>query len=317
MKYYQESVLEVLEIQIDNVIQLIGSTPMAKLNKMTSKNRADIYAKLEFYNPGGSIKDRVALKMIEDAEKNGILNKKSIILESTSGNMGIGLALLGAAKDYKVILVMPENMSIERRKTIEALGAKIILTAAEKGMRGAVEKVNTMTQENKNYFVPKQFENAANPDAHRETTSLEILQQMNGKIDALVAGVGTGGTITGIGEVLKREIPNIQIIAVEPAYSPVLSGGNPGVHKIQGIGAGFIPKVLNTRIIDRIIRVEDEEAIYTCRLLAKREGILAGISSGAALYAAMKLSEEFGHGKRIVVIFPDSAERYLSTDLFN
>ncbi|HHU69339.1 MAG TPA: cysteine synthase A [Thermoanaerobacterales bacterium] len=301
----------------NNVIQLIGSTPMVKLNNLTPRNGADIYAKLEFYNPGGSIKDRVALKMIEDAEKNGILNKNDIILESTSGNMGIGLALVGRAKGYRVIIVMPENMSVERRKLIEALGAEIILTSADRGMQGAVEKVNEMAKGNKNYFVPQQFENIANPNAHKETTAFEILKQMDGKIDVLVAGVGTGGTITGIGEILRGKTPNIQIIAVEPANSPVLSGGNPGIHKIQGIGAGFIPKVLNISLIDMIFCVKDEEAINTCRLLAKEEGILAGISSGAALFAAMKLSEELGRGKRIVVIFPDSAERYLSTDLFN
>jgi cysteine synthase A len=295
---------------------LVGLTPIVRLQNIVSGNDADVFAKLEFFNPGGSIKDRIALKMIEDAERKGLLKKDSIILEPTSGNTGIGLALVGASKGYKVVLVMPETMSIERRKLLKALGAEIILTPGVKGMKGAIDKVNEMVAENRNFFVPQQFENPSNPQAHRETTAEEILQQMNGDIDAFVSGVGTGGTITGVGEVLKLRIKNIKVIAVEPSSSPVLSGGKPGPHKIQGIGAGFIPKILNRDIIDGIIQVTDMEAMKTSRLLAKKEGILAGISSGAALFAALKVAKELGKGKKVVVILPDTGERYLSTDLF-
>jgi cysteine synthase A len=295
---------------------LVGLTPIVRLQNIVSENDADVFAKLEFFNPGGSIKDRIALKMIEDAERKGLLKKDSIILEPTSGNTGIGLALVGASKGYKVVLVMPETMSIERRKLLKALGAEIILTPGVKGMKGAIDKVNEMVAENRNFFVPQQFENPSNPQAHRETTAEEILQQMNGDIDAFVSGVGTGGTITGVGEVLKLRIKNIKVIAVEPSSSPVLSGGKPGPHKIQGIGAGFIPKILNRDIIDGIIQVTDMEAMKTSRLLAKKEGILAGISSGAALFAALKVAKELGKGKKVVVILPDTGERYLSTDLF-
>jgi cysteine synthase A len=295
---------------------LVGLTPIVRLQNIVSGNDADVFAKLEFFNPGGSIKDRIALKMIEDAERKGLLKKDSIILEPTSGNTGIGLALVGASKGYKVVLVMPETMSIERRKLLKALGAEIILTPGVKGMKGAIDKVNEMVAENRNFFVPQQFENPSNPQAHRETTAEEILQQMNGDIDAFVSGVGTGGTITGVGEVLKLRIKNVKVIAVEPASSPVLSGGKPGPHKIQGIGAGFIPRILNRDIIDGIIQVTDMEAMKTSRLLAKKEGILAGISSGAALFAALKVAKELGKGKKVVVILPDTGERYLSTDLF-
>lgn len=295
---------------------MVGLTPIVRLQNIVSENDADVFAKLEFFNPGGSIKDRIALKMIEDAERKGLLKKDSIILEPTSGNTGIGLALVGASKGYKVVLVMPETMSIERRKLLKALGAEIILTPGVKGMKGAIDKVNEMVAENRNFFVPQQFENPSNPQAHRETTAEEILQQMNGDIDAFVSGVGTGGTITGVGEVLKLRIKNIKVIAVEPSSSPVLSGGKPGPHKIQGIGAGFIPKILNRDIIDGIIQVTDMEAMKTSRLLAKKEGILAGISSGAALFAALKVAKELGKGKKVVVILPDTGERYLSTDLF-
>lgn len=295
---------------------MVGLTPIVRLQNIVSGNDADVFAKLEFFNPGGSIKDRIALKMIEDAERKGLLKKDSIILEPTSGNTGIGLALVGASKGYKVVLVMPETMSIERRKLLKALGAEIILTPGVKGMKGAIDKVNEMVAENRNFFVPQQFENPSNPQAHRETTAEEVLQQMNGDIDAFVSGVGTGGTITGVGEVLKLRIKNVKVIAVEPASSPVLSGGKPGPHKIQGIGAGFIPRILNRDIIDRIIQVTDIEAMKTSRLLAKKEGILAGISSGAALFAALKVAKELGKGKKVVVILPDTGERYLSTDLF-
>lgn len=295
---------------------MVGLTPIVRLQNIVSGNDADVFAKLEFFNPGGSIKDRIALKMIEGAERKGLLKKDSIILEPTSGNTGIGLALVGASKGYKVVLVMPETMSIERRKLLKALGAEIILTPGVKGMKGAIDKVNEMVAENRNFFVPQQFENPSNPQAHRETTAEEILQQMNGDIDAFVSGVGTGGTITGVGEVLKLRIKNVKVIAVEPASSPVLSGGKPGPHKIQGIGAGFIPRILNRDIIDGIIQVTDMEAIKTSRLLAKKEGILAGISAGAALFAALKVAKELGKGKKVVVILPDTGERYLSTDLF-
>lgn len=295
---------------------MIGLTPIVRLQNIVPGNDADVFAKLEFFNPGGSIKDRIALKMIEDAEREGLLKKDSIILEPTSGNTGIGLALVGASKGYKVVLVMPDTMSIERRKLLKALGAELILTPGAKGMKGAIDKVNEMVAENRNFFVPQQFENPSNPQAHRETTAEEILQQMNGDIDAFVSGVGTGGTITGVGEILKLRIKNIKVIAVEPASSPVLSGGKPGPHKIQGIGAGFIPKILNRDIIDGIIQVTDMEAMKTSRLLAKKEGILAGISSGAALFAALKVAKELGKGKKVVVILPDTGERYLSTELF-
>ncbi|NPV42534.1 MAG: cysteine synthase A [Firmicutes bacterium] len=299
-----------------NITELIGLTPIVRLQNIVPGNDADVFAKLEFFNPGGSIKDRIALKMIEDAEREGLLKKDSIILEPTSGNTGIGLALVGASKGYKVVLVMPDTMSIERRKLLKALGAELILTPGAKGMKGAIDKVNEMVAENRNFFVPQQFENPSNPQAHRETTAEEILQQMNGDIDAFVSGVGTGGTITGVGEILKLRIKNIKVIAVEPASSPVLSGGKPGPHKIQGIGAGFIPKILNRDIIDGIIQVTDMEAMKTSRLLAKKEGILAGISSGAALFAALKVAKELGKGKKVVVILPDTGERYLSTELF-
>lgn len=301
----------------ENITGLIGSTPMVSLTQITSKYGADIFAKLESRNPGGSIKDRVALKMIEVAEKKKLINEDTILIEPTSGNMGIGIAVVGAAKGYKVAVVMPENMSKERIGLLKILGADVILTPEVSGMEGAIRKSKQIVQENPKYFMLGQFVNMANPAAHKETTAPEILKQMDNDIDAVVIGVGTGGTLTGIGEVLKSKNPDTQIIAVEPANSPVLSGGNPGKHNLQGIGAGFVPEVLNTKIIDRVIKVTDQQAFDTTRLLAKKEGILAGISSGAALFAAILLSEELGKGKKIVVIFPDSAERYLSTGLFS
>ncbi|WP_203636072.1 cysteine synthase A, partial [Thermobrachium celere] len=277
---------------------------------------AEIYVKVEFFNPGGSVKDRIALNMIEEAEKEGLLKKGDTIIEPTSGNTGIGLAMVCAAKGYRLILVMPETMSIERRRILKAYGAELILTEGSKGMKGAVEKAIQLAEE-KGYFMPMQFENIYNPKAHMKTTALEILDDMEGKIDMFVAGVGTGGTITGVGEVLKQKIKDIKIVAVEPKDSAVLSGGSPGPHKIQGIGAGFIPKILNRDVIDEIVAVSNEDAMEYARLLAKKEGILVGISSGAALYAAVLKAKELGKGKRIVVILPDTGERYLSTELFS
>jgi len=301
---------------VENILDLIGETPMVKLQKVLPRRDLEIYLKLEYFNPGGSIKDRIALSMIKDAEKQGLLKPGSVILEPTSGNTGIGLALVATSLGYKVILVMPETMSQERRALLKALGAEIVLTPGSQGMQGALEMTGKILEKNPDYFVPQQFSNAANPQAHRETTAREILEQTEGRISALVAGVGTGGTITGAGEILKKEVPGLKVYAVEPAGSAVLSGFPSGPHKIQGIGAGFVPSVLNRNIIDRIIPVTDEEAMETARRLAQEEGILVGISSGAALYGAFKAAGELASGARMVVIAPDTAERYLSTDLF-
>lgn len=300
----------------NNIYETIGKTPLVRLNKIVDENSAEIYAKVEFFNPGGSVKDRIALSMIEAAEKEGLLKEGDIIIEPTSGNTGIGLAMVSAAKGYKLILVMPETMSIERRKILKAYGAELILTEGAKGMKGAVEKATELANEN-GYFMPMQFENINNPIIHMKTTALEILKDTEGKIDAFVAGVGTGGTVTGVGEILKKENKEIKIVAVEPEASPVLSGGKPGPHKIQGIGAGFIPKVLNMEVIDEIIKVSNENAFEYAREIAKKEGILVGISSGAALYAAVQKAKELGKGKRVVVLLPDTGERYLSTELFD
>ena len=302
---------------VNNISELIGQTPMVRLNRVTEAGMAEVAVKLEYFNPGGSIKDRIAMNMILAAEKAGKLKPGDTILEPTSGNTGIGLAMLAAARGFRLILVMPETMSVERRNLLQAYGAEYILTPGAKGMQGTIDKVEELLQEHPEYFVPQQFANPANPDIHRKTTAREILQQTEGKLDVFVAGVGTGGTITGVGEGLKQEIPMVQICAVEPASSPVLSGGQPGPHKIQGIGAGFIPSVLNRKVIDQIIPVSNEDAFTMARKLAEKEGLLVGISSGAAVFAALQVARRLGPGKRVVVIAPDTGERYLTTELFS
>lgn len=301
----------------NSIIELIGNTPMVKLNKLVAKEDAQVYLKLESFNPGSSVKDRVALNMIETAEKEGKLKKGSVIVEPTSGNTGIGLAMIGASKGYKVILVMPETMSIERRKLLKAFGADIVLTDGVTGMKGAIDKATEIVRNNPSYFMPQQFENPENPQAHRNTTALEIIEQMDNQLDLFIASVGTGGTLTGTGEILKEKNKNVKIVAIEPKNSAVLSGGKPGPHKIQGIGAGFIPNILNENIIDEIIQVEDEDAMETARRVAIEEGILVGISAGSAIFGAIKKAKELGKGKKIVVIVPDYGERYLSTSLFD
>ncbi len=301
---------------VNSVLDLIGNTPMVRINKTTKKDSASIFAKIEFYNPCSSIKDRICHAMIEAAENEGKIKPGDTIIEPTSGNTGIGLAFVCAAKGYKLVLTMPETMSIERRNMLRAFGAELVLTEGQKDMLGAVEKANELA-DSLGYFQPQQFKNPANPEAHRKTTAREILGQI-GALDAFVAGVGTGGTITGVGEILKKELgAHVKIVAVEPLNSPVLSGGRPGLHAIQGIGAGFIPDVLNKDIIDEIIRVSDDDAYETTRRLIKEEGILCGISSGANFFAAMKIAEKLGNDKKVIVVFPDTGERYLSTQLFN
>ena len=297
----------------DDVTGLIGSTPLIRLNKIVPENYANIYAKVEYFNPGGSVKDRIALSMVVNAEKKGLLKKGGTIVEPTSGNTGIGLALVGAVNGYRVILVMSDDMSDERRSILKSYGAQIELTKAKYGMQGAIDRAEELTKRHHGYFMPQQFNNPANPEIHRRTTAKEILKAMDGdQIDAFVAGVGTGGTITGVGEVLKTKNKEIKIVAVEPKTSAVLSGGKPGPHMIQGIGAGFIPKVLNTSIINEIIPVSDEDSFHTAKSLSKEEGLLVGFSSGAACFAALKVAEQLGKGKNVVVIFPDTGTRYLS-----
>ena len=297
----------------DDITGLIGSTPLIKLNKIVPENYANIYAKVEYFNPGGSVKDRIALSMVVNAEKKGLLKKGGTIVEPTSGNTGIGLALIGAVKGYRVILVMSDDMSDERRSILKSYGAQIELTKAKFGMQGAIDRAEELTKRHHGYFMPQQFNNPANPEIHRRTTAKEILKAMDGdQIDAFVSGVGTGGTITGVGEVLKTKNKEIKIVAVEPKTSAVLSGGKPGPHMIQGIGAGFIPKVLNTRIISEIIPVSDEDSFHTAKSLSKEEGLLVGFSSGAACFAALKVAEQLGKGKNVVAIFPDTGTRYLS-----
>ncbi|AZR72008.1 cysteine synthase A [Anoxybacter fermentans] len=301
----------------NNVGELIGNTPMVRLNRMVEPGSAEVVVKLEEFNPGGSVKTRIAWNMIKEAEKSGKLKPGGTIVEPTSGNTGIGLALIGAALGYKVVLTMPETMSIERRKLLKAYGAELILTPGDKGMPGAIEKAKELVETHDNYFMPQQFDNPANPDVHRKTTAREILRDTEGKLDAFVAGVGTGGTLTGVGEIIKAEVEGVKIVAVEPADSPVISGGKPGPHKIQGIGAGFIPKNLRVELIDQVIQVSNEEAMETARRMAREEGILGGISSGAAVFAALQVARELGEGKRVVVVAPDTGERYLSTELFS
>lgn len=296
----------------DGITSLIGNTPLFRLIRVVPSGAAEIYAKLEMFNPGGSIKDRIANHMVKRAEEEGLLKPGGTIIEATSGNTGIGLAMVAASRGYRLILVMPETMSQERKSILESFGAELMLTPGTAGMKGSVEKAEEILAENPDYFMPRQFENPANPEIHRLTTAREILEQTQRDVDAFVAGIGTGGTISGVGEVLKKEIPGVQVIGVEPAESPVLSGGKPGPHRIQGIGAGFVPKTLNLNIVDRIITVKDIDAYLTSQELAKKEGILTGISAGAAVYGAIEVAKELGPGKKIVTILPDTGERYLS-----
>lgn len=305
---------------VDSLVELVGNTPLLRLKKYGQEvgAKAEVIAKLEYFNPAGSVKDRIACAMIKDAENQGLLTKESMIIEPTSGNTGIGLAFVAAAKGYQLTLVMPETMSIERRNLLQALGANLVLTEGAKGMKGAIAKAEELYQEIPGAIMLQQFNNPANPAIHRLTTAVEIWDDTDGLVDIFVAGIGTGGTITGVGEVLKEYNPNVKVVAVEPATSPVLSKGVAGPHKIQGIGAGFVPNVLNRSVIDEVITVSNEEAFETSRQLAHTEGLLVGISSGAAVYAATELAKrEENAGKRIVVICPDTGERYLSTGLYN
>jgi len=303
----------------EKLTDLIGNTPLLELSNFNSQHQIEsrLIAKLEYFNPGGSVKDRIGKAMIEDAEANGILKPDSVIIEPTSGNTGIALALVAAAKGYRLILTMPETFSVERRNLLKALGAELVLTPGTEGMKGAIKKAVELGESISNSFIPQQFKNPANPEIHRNTTAIEIWNDTDGEVDIFVSGIGTGGTITGVGEILKERKPSVQIIAVEPADSPVISGGNPGPHKIQGIGAGFIPDVLNRSVIDEVITVSNENAFATSRQLARSEGLLVGISSGAAAYAALQVAKRpENKGKTIVAILPDTGERYLSTILY-
>ncbi|MBN6889725.1 cysteine synthase [Cytobacillus horneckiae] len=299
----------------NSIMELIGQTPIVKLNRMAEEGSADIYLKLEYMNPGSSVKDRIAYAMIEAAEKSGDLKAGDTIIEPTSGNTGIGLAMVAAAKGYKTVLVMPETMSMERRNLLRAYGAELVLTPGPEGMGGAIRKSEELAKEH-GYFMPQQFKNLSNPEVHRLTTGKEIVEQMGEQLDAFISGIGTGGTITGAGQVLREKYNDIKIYAVEPADSPVLSGGKPGPHKIQGIGAGFVPDILDTKIYDEIIPVVNEDAFAQARRAAKEEGILGGISSGAAIHAALKVAKELGAGKKVLAIIPSNGERYLSTPLY-
>ena len=299
------------------ILEQIGNTPLVRLELLEEKGGAAIYAKVEAFNPGGSIKDRICLSMIEAAEKDGCLKPGATVVEPTSGNTGIGLSMVCAVKGYKLVLTMPDTMTIERRRLLAAFGAELVLTPGAKGMRGAVQMAEELAEKH-GYLMPQQFKNPANPEVHRRTTGPEILAAMAGlSIDAFVAGVGTGGTITGVGDVLKKHNPQVHIVAIEPADSPILSGGEPGPHKIQGIGAGFVPDVLNTKIYDEVIRVTNEDSYVTTKRLAMVAGLLVGVSSGAAMFGAMQVAKKLGKGKNVVVILPDTGERYLSTGVFD
>lgn len=299
----------------NSITELVGQTPIVKLNRMADESSADVYLKLEYMNPGSSVKDRIALAMVEAAEEQGNLKHGDTLIEPTSGNTGIGLAMVAAAKGYKAILVMPETMSMERRNLLRAYGAELVLTPGPEGMGGAIRKAEELANEN-GYFMPQQFKNEANPAVHEKTTGPEIVDQMGDQLDAFISGIGTGGTITGTGKVLREKYKGIKLIAVEPADSPVLSGGKPGPHKIQGIGAGFVPDVLDTDIYDEVIKVENDQAFEFARRAAKEEGILGGISSGAAIYAALETAKKLGKGKKVLAIIPSNGERYLSTPLY-
>ncbi|MBI5308719.1 MAG: cysteine synthase A [Planctomycetes bacterium] len=302
----------------DDITKTIGNTPLVRLNNITRGLESTVVAKMESFNPMSSVKDRIGISMITSAEKSGLLKKDTIIIEPTSGNTGIALAFVAAAKGYKIVLTMPDTMSIERRALLKAFGAEIVLTPGSEGMKGAISKAEELVKNTPNAFMPQQFKNLANPEIHRKTTAEEVWNDTDGKIDFFVGGVGTGGTITGVGEVIKKRKPSLKVVAVEPADSPLLSGGKSGPHKIQGIGAGFVPDVLNTKIIDEIITVKNEQAFAVARQLAREEGILVGISSGAAAFAALQVAARpENKGKLIVVVLPDTGERYLSTVLFN
>ena len=302
---------------VDNVTQIIGNTPVVKLRNVVDEDAADIYVKLEYQNPGGSVKDRIALAMIEKAEREGKIQPGDTIVEPTSGNTGIGLVFVCAAKGYNAVFTMPETMSQERRNLLKAYGAELVLTPGSEAMKGAIKKAKELKEEH-GYFEPQQFENLANPEIHELTTGPELVDQFEGKqIDAFLAGVGTGGTLSGVGKVLRKEYPNVEIVAIEPEASPVLSGGEPGPHKLQGLGAGFVPDTLNTDIYDSIIKVGNDTAMDMARRVAKEEGILAGISSGAAIYAAIQKAKELGKGKTVVTVLPSNGERYLSTPLYS
>lgn len=302
---------------VDNVTQIIGNTPVVKLRNVVDEDAADIYVKLEYQNPGGSVKDRIALAMIEKAEREGKIQPGDTIVEPTSGNTGIGLAFVCAAKGYNAVFTMPETMSQERRNLLKAYGAELVLTPGSEAMKGAIKKAKELKEEH-GYFEPQQFENLANPEIHELTTGPELVDQFEGKqIDAFLAGVGTGGTLSGVGKVLRKEYTNVEIVAIEPEASPVLSGGEPGPHKLQGLGAGFVPDTLNTDIYDSIIKVGNDTAMDMARRVAKEEGILAGISSGAAIYAAIQKAKELGKGKTVVTVLPSNGERYLSTPLYS